>query len=345
MTIKHVDQSTLESWVDELIRLGRVYGAQAKADRFAFGPLTRAGDLRLDYDVTILPPKKYFQPQKEVLLRFDREKGYETVLDDERFVLFGVHPYDYVAIDQLDEIFSSNNYDAHYMTRRESATIVVSDVQTVSADVFAGCMGNATVGKRNGFDVLLTKLDDDSYVVDARTERGESLVGPLAGSPDADEATLDRRKQEWARIERALRKHDLRMDPERIPELLGESEEHPVWKRKADLCYSCGSCNLVCPTCYCFDVQEDFDWSLQTGERTRVWDGCMLSRFAEVAGNHNFRSQKEARYRHRYYRKGKYVWDTIGQIACVGCGRCISACTANIANPAEIFNTLLEERP
>ena len=137
--------------------------------------------------------------------------------------------------------------------------------------------------------------------------------------------------------------HDLRMDPHRIPELLEESEDHPVWRRKADLCYSCGSCNLVCPTCYCFDVHEDFDWSLQTGERTRVWDGCMLTKFANVAGDHNFRGQKESRYRHRYYRKGLYVFDTIGQIACVGCGRCVGACLPDIANPVSVYNRLIDD--
>ena len=28
---------------------------------------------------------------------------------------------------------------------------------------------------------------------------------------------------------------------------------------------------------------------------------------------------------------------------CVGCGRCVAACTVNIANPVEVFNTLWED--
>ena len=70
----------------------------------------------------------------------------------------------------------------------------------------------------------------------------------------------------------------------------------------------------------------------------------MLSGFAEVAGGHNFRKDKAARYRHRYYRKGRYLPPKLGgQIACVGCGRCITACVAKIANPVEIFNGLTED--
>ena len=70
----------------------------------------------------------------------------------------------------------------------------------------------------------------------------------------------------------------------------------------------------------------------------------MLENFATVAGDHNFRSKRESRFRHRLYRKGKYVPQKIGgQIACVGCGRCITACVANIANPVEVYHRLMEQ--
>jgi ferredoxin len=91
-------------------------------------------------------------------------------------------------------------------------------------------------------------------------------------------------------------------------------------------------------------VQDFVNWDLKTGRRQRCWDGCLLENFATVAGNHNFRKDRAARYRHRLYRKGKYVPGKIGgQIACVGCGRCITACTAKIANPVEVYNRLMED--
>ncbi len=84
-------------------------------------------------------------------------------------------------------------------------------------------------------------------------------------------------------------------------------------------------------------------WDLQHGQRVRTWDSCQLGEFAEVAGGHNFRRKPEERFRHRYYRKGKYLWDRQHHIACVGCGRCIGACPAKIANPVEVYNALLED--
>ncbi|HJX10217.1 MAG TPA: 4Fe-4S dicluster domain-containing protein [Candidatus Binatia bacterium] len=341
MLVKKLDKAAFNKWVEACIAKQRVYGVQAKGDRFAFAELAAAADLRLDYDVTLLPPKKLFQPQRETLLKFDRTKGFVSVFDTEPFVVFGVHPYDMAAILQIDKLFAQGQCDAHYTKRREQATIVVSDVQTASPDVFAGCMGTATI--HDGFDILVTNIEGD-YLVDIRTEKGEVLADTITNAPDADEMSLKLRKLVWADNAERLQKHKLDVRPDVLPKLLERSYDHPVWEEKARLCYSCGSCVLVCPTCYCFDVQDDVDWTLQKGERRRIWDGCLLSEFAAVAGGHNFRRHRADRYRHRYYRKGKYVPEKIGQIACVGCGRCITACTSNIANPVEVFNSLVYER-
>ncbi len=340
MTLKKIDTGALHDWVDDLIRKQKTVGVQAKNDQFVFAPLKRASDLRLDYDVTILPPKVYFQPQWENLLTYRKDEGYQSVIEAEPLVLLGVHPYDMTAIHQMDEVFSQSPPDIRYLSRRENATIVVADVQRASRHTFAGYMGTSSID--SGYDILLTRIGDE-YLVDIATEKGESAIGTLAGASDADESWLEQRELIWEHNRNDLRQHKLKAGPSTWPELLEKSYEHPVWAEKAKLCFSCGSCTLVCPTCYCFDIREDVGWDLKSGHRARVWDGCLLQDFARVAGDINFRKDVVARYRHRYYRKGKYVPSRIdGQIACVGCGRCIQACVANIANPVEVFNRLAE---
>ncbi len=343
MSICKIESHQIKAWVDRLAAEQTVIGPIAYKDRFRYAEIDGGDELRLDFDVTLHSPKRYFLPEAERLLTFDGKGGYESADGCEPFVLFGVHPYDVVAIAQMDEIFKADNYDNHYMQRRENATIVAVDVENPSRNVFAACMGTATV--QDGFDVLLTRIGD-RYVVDARTEKGEALAARLQSSEEADEVTLARREQVWNDAQRFLKKYDLKCAPTDIPELLNDSEayEHPVWDRKAEYCYSCGSCNLVCPTCYCFDVQDDVNWDLESGERRRCWDGCMLQEFALVAGEHNFRKNRSERFRHRFYRKGKYLWDRMGQIACIGCGRCITACTTNIANPVDVYNAIAEDK-
>jgi ferredoxin len=64
-----------------------------------------------------------------------------------------------------------------------------------------------------------------------------------------------------------------------------------------------------------------------------------------VAGDHEFRKKRLERFRHRLYRKGKYVPEKISSpiMACVGCGRCVSACLPDIANPVNVYNRLIKD--
>lgn len=341
MTLSILNLTAFQNWVSSLLKAHKIFGVQAKADKFTFAELAKAADLRLDYDVTILPPKYYFQPPREVLLDFSSPAGFKSVFDGEPFILLGVHPYDMAAINQMDKIFSADNYDAHYMNRRNNAVIIGCDVQNPSPNVFAGFMNTAVV--RQGFDILLTRVGD-GYLIEALTEQGDRLLKDVKGLKEADVKSVKLREEVWERNRMLLRRHDLRVALKDLPSILERSYDHPVWEEKAQKCFSCGSCNLVCPTCYCFDVRDETQWNLKQGVRCRVWDGCLLRDFATVTGGHNFRKKRLERYRHRYYRKGKYVPEKIGEISCVGCGRCISACVTKIANPAEVYNRLLEAK-
>jgi formate hydrogenlyase subunit 6/NADH:ubiquinone oxidoreductase subunit I len=320
-----------------------VVGVRAKADKFAFGPLESADDLRLDYDVTLSPPKKYFQPPVETLMTYKVGGEYKSEISDRKLVLIGVHPYDMIAINQMDELFSQDEYDTHYMARRSNTTVIACDVVTASKNVFASSMKTATV--KTGYDILLTDIGD-AYIADAPTEKGQALLKTAAADAiDATDDDLAKRKAVQDNNEESLNRHKLNCDVSQLPELLDGAYEHPVWEEKAATCYACGSCNLTCPTCYCFDVQDDVEWSLESGQRSREWDGCLLKDFATVAGDHNFRQKRQNRFRHRLYRKAKYVPAKIGgQIACVGCGRCVGACIPDIANPVAIYNRLLEDK-
>jgi len=344
MSIKKLSKELFLDWVDSIISTEqKVYGVQAnkdKVDKYEYAILEKAQNLRLDYDVTVLSPKKYLQPPVETLVTFETKGGYKSVCDSEKFVLIGVHPYDMVAINQMDKLFSQDNYDCHYMTRRANATIIACDVVTPSENIFASSMGTATV--KTGYDILVTDIGD-SYVIEAATDKGQALLDK-AKAENATADDIKAREAVWDENEKRLNKHQLNCKPSEIPGLLENAYDHPVWEEKAKTCFSCGSCNQVCPTCYCFDVHDDVDWDLNCGSRSRTWDGCLLNGFTKVAPDHEFRAEKSDRFRHRLYRKGKYVPSKIdGQIACVGCGRCISACLPDIANPVDVYNRLIED--
>jgi len=187
-----------------------------------------------------------------------------------------------------------------------------------------------------------TAFTDGRWAGMSATDRGRALLDRHAETRPATEADYKRLNgvlaEKWPRFW-----YRLDFDVSELPSLLRVSYKSPLWEELGRRCLSCGSCTNVCPTCYCFNVQDEVDFALSLGKRTRVWDSCQLDEFATVAGGHNFRPARAARQRHRFLRKGQYQADAYGLLGCVGCGRCGQACLAKI-NPVDTFNALYHER-
>lgn len=83
-----------------MIASTRVVGPVAKHKKFEYADVKHAEDLRLDFDVTILPPKAVFFPPEQRLLEFDGD-DVKSCIDPVETVLFGVHFYDVKGIDIL----------------------------------------------------------------------------------------------------------------------------------------------------------------------------------------------------------------------------------------------------
>ena len=340
-----ISKENFTDFVNSLINDGslNVIGVKAKGDKFAFGPLESASELRLDYDVTLLPPKKYFFPQRETLVTYNVGKGFSGKSPSEvkPSVIIGVHPYDIIALLHMDEIFSETKSDPYYFEKRKSSIIIGVNMQKMSKWCFASYMGSDTV--EYGYDLMLTDLGN-RYAINIGSEKGEQLLEKYAkGLSNAlarDAQLVGQKKREVM----AMTQQKLDFSPELIPEMLAKSYgESSFWERHSEKCLACGSCVLVCPTCYCFDVKDNTDLTLELGERVRTWDGCLLEDFAKIASGENFRATRPTRYRHRYFKKGKYLYDRFGFISCVGCGRCSSNCLPNIANPVSLFNDMYHE--
>jgi len=103
----------------------------------------------------------------------------------------------------------------------------------------------------------------------------------------------------------------------------------PFWEGVSFSCINCGTCTYLCPTCWCFDIQDEV-WGKQ-GDRIRNWDACMFPLFTLHGSGHNPRDKKVQRVRQRFMHKLKYYVDKYGDgVCCVGCGRCVQFCPVNI---------------
>jgi sulfhydrogenase subunit beta (sulfur reductase) len=348
MSLYILSKEKLTAFVSALQEGFRVVGPVQTETGWAFDDIDEPGQLRLDYNTTIIPPKKYFLPQREVLFKYRAEtmdsglRNFEVkpvFQDVQPTVIFGVHTCDMNGIMLYDKVFAEGFRDEHYMARREQIYIIGIECLRPCDDA-SFCKDMGTLTAPPIYDMHMTEVNG-SYLIDTGSEKGERL---LLRYSEAKMATTEDMQQlgrvlsaKWPHF-----RHRLKMSRDQTPSLLTLGYQADIWEKLGERCLACGSCTNVCPTCFCFDVQDEMEINMQDGQRTRLWDSCQLHEFALVAGGHNFRESKASRVRHRLMRKGKYIKQVHGLIGCTGCGRCERACLVDITIPGTL-NALHDE--
>jgi NAD-dependent dihydropyrimidine dehydrogenase PreA subunit len=313
----------------------QVVAAVPKGKSFVFAAISEPTLVTLDYPTTILPLKKFFLPPSDVVFHFDRKShainlptAQPNVTTSKPRLFFGIHNYELQGLLRLDHAFSSGVLDETWVERRKNS-IFVGVTYEPDAAHFADSVGVPTRMK-DSFDVFLTRFEDH-YRVEALTDKGKDVVAAIKDTLVDCDCPGD---------PVVHFKNKLKQSVTGIREIFHGAYNHPAWKEAARKCHSCGTCNICCPTCYCFDVDDEVVLGTDAGSRIRQWDSCQFLDFTKVAGGEAFRDKRHDRVRHRMSRKFAYITDEKGQPFCVGCGRCVRQCTAQI-NIVEVMNALL----
>jgi formate hydrogenlyase subunit 6/NADH:ubiquinone oxidoreductase subunit I len=318
-----------------------IYGVREKPPGFAFETLTGADELRLDYNISVLPPNKFFIPQVQPLTHFNLNSRESTAVQSEArpTIILGIHPYDLCAIKILDAVYTSNVIDTNYLNRRRSTLIIGTDCLHPWPFSFAASMGTAWPPEI--FDLWVSRIEDN-FLVEVGSVKGNVLLRRFFETESASPAEEQQRERHR---EDSLLRYNLALDisPEEVPAVLDKGWSSPMWEELGRKCFSCSSCTMVCPTCVCFDVKDRVELNTQKGVRYRHWDSCMFFGFDTITGGHSLRPTGTERLRHRLHRKGKYMLERWGELGCVGCGRCVHACLVDIASPVYAYNRLAKE--
>ena len=256
---------------------------------------------------TVFSAKHVFFPQKEALLYF---RGKEIIQSARPTVLFGVRPCDMNAIAYTDLFFRG---DPYYEKKRESTIIL--GLQCTRP--FKNCYCHLTdTFESSNYDALFIESKND-FFIDAKTEKGRDIVKRLCknlcrvvGEKEI-ETLMNLIKQNFIRKNNAIKIND------------------KVIERFSKDCYSCTMCTSVCPTCTCFDIEDEMGIG-RPYRRVRKWDSCQTQPFTRVAGEFVFRETRLSRVRQRIYCKFDYSKKNHGMLSCTGCGRCIPICNKEI---------------
>jgi len=320
----------LNKWLENLKRKAHLYAPRKKENQFVFRPVKDVRSVCLDYIPTILPPKKYYFPQKEKLVRYSIKpfKTTKAIQSFEDFILFGVHTCDIAGIQCMDVIFRESPEDPNYLNRKNTMTIIGIECLEY-CDEYASCASMANHDPRGGYDIMMVDIGK-KFIIHINSQKGEGLVAGLDYIKQAKKIDMEALDSVRDKKKKAFRP-EFPVPLPKVYEAFDNSFDSPVWKDVGKKCVACGNCTAVCPTCYCFDVVDDTELSFNEGLRYRIWNSCQMDDFAKVAGDEDFRKGRDSRQRHRYYRKFKYPVDRYNRFFCTGCGRCSRACMAKIS--------------
>ena len=272
------------------------------------------GRLSLQGEPVQRRPNEAFFPQHDPLLRID-DTGEVTVCPAPAapFALFGLNAADLACIAFTDRFFATPPADDHYQARRREALLV-------GLTGHAGPGGEFLPLAEEHCDLALHAIRDEWLAV-PWTARGECL---LAGFQDGKESELEALR----RTDRLLGNPARDLLRQAAALVAADAVPDAFWQEIGDRCILCSGCNLVCPTCTCFCVEDRREPAGTL--RSRVWDSCQFDAFMREASGHNPLGSEALRSRRRIHHK--LVDDVIrwGEPGCLICGRCDRVCPTGI---------------
>lgn len=319
--MKTSTRDALATWLDGLMEHYTVIAPRMVDGELLYRPVASSTEIVFDFQRTGLSPKTYFLPDTQVILEVEKQ-GKELALAEptlaQQQVLFGVRPCDVRGLLALDALLLHRAPpDSYYAERRRNTTLVGLACPQLWEDCFCTSLGGGP-DDVSGVDLMLYEGASGYWIAEV-TEKGTALLEGLEAeqtqeSPPPSDASGDQ-------------------VPVLPPEAWGSLFDDMYWQRLAERCLTCHACTYVCPTCRCFDVRDQTT-SAGPGhahiQRLRAWDSCMASAYRRIAGGHDPRPNKSQRLRNRYYCKFCYSPLDFGALACVGCGRCVTACPVGI---------------
>lgn len=336
METKYISKAGIEQWFNAIVGSGkRVYGPVRSRGQVEFRRISTLGEVAEDYIQTTQSIKSSVFPKAEVLFAYEKVNGKVNLTDFDpesvpETVLWRVHPCDAAGFKPLSAIFNWDSEDKLHNAHLVKTTVVAFSCQAADESCFCTSV-NGSPGNLAGSDIQLTMLPDGGAIAEIVTVKGEALAAVLSQAFEADKG-IDKNQH--------LVDLPARFSVEEVNAKLNKAFNSTVWKEQSERCIGCGACAFVCPTCACFDIQEDVHGS--KGRRIRCWDACGFGLFTLHTSGHNPRERQSQRWRQRILHKFSYMPERLSVIGCTGCGRCSRACPVDM-NILEHITSIAEQ--
>lgn len=314
-----ISYDNFKKFVAKVCKDTEVIGPKKEKTASNFGKIAKYDDLVLN-KITDFPLKYTFFSDKEVFFEFDGNDLNVPSLKPKEKVILGARRCDLKSVQRQDKAFNYKFTDEYYNARREK-TIFIGIHCKGGMDEYCFC---ESLKDEWFFDLMLYPRHDH-YLVEMGTEKGKNFI--------------DKYREFFNKSEYKLKAEDRLMNTDRLKNPnIKPLFANPKWEELSKKCISCGACNLMCPSCYCFDILDELNFDFKSGKRIRRPASCQMRCFTRLAGEGHFRDKKIERYKHRIYHQLLHFKERHDITLCSGCGRCIRHCP----NKIEFVNAINE---
>jgi len=320
--MKTLDTNKLPALADALVQAGyRVIAPLSDGQVVRLGPWDASKDICLDR-VPVNSVKDALMPPSEIIGRAEIEGNDFTLADVKpdapKTVVLGARPCDVAALAALDAVFNWDYTDAFYNARRDATTLAALACTTADEQCFCTSVGGAPDAAGTADAMIRLAEAGKALTVEPLTDKGRALLDAAGTTLDDRDVTPD-----------APADVPVKFDAAKVTAWCAENFDADLWQTLSLACLGCGACAYACPTCHCFDMQDES--TRTTAVRLRNWDSCGFGLFTLHASGHNPRGEQTHRWRQRVMHKFSYFPERFETLACTGCGRCARLCGAKMA--------------
>ena len=276
--------------------------------------------------------KQFIFPACKTILKIKNENSSFQIESNSdkipKFAFIGIRPCELAALKIQDKILTQGKYiDNDYFQIRQNMLIIAVNCSNPGNTCFCESMKTGPFAS-DGFDLALSEIlnqNGNYFIIQAGSDKGAEIISAIKTSQPTDKQLSAERNL----LEEAVLKFSRKLSIDNLKDLLFNQFDNPYWDEISKRCLTCGNCTMVCPTCFCNNIEDQTDLSGKNAERFRKWDSCFNNDFTYIHGG-SIRSSAKSRYRQWHLHKLSYWHDQFETSGCVGCGRCITWCPVGI---------------
>jgi len=295
--------------------------------------------------------KRFFVPEEEKLFDYKEQNLKMDLASPKNTAIIGMNLLDLKSVLLYDQVFEK---DPYYQARRNHILIVGhSLIPDLPQNIFEQTF-EEDILEHLSFDIFLATLSVASTplsgVAGQKSKRGRikkineekttEEYAVFTGSPLGQKILNEFGYKDYINIQFSGPVREGKLDERMLTlrDKLKNKHNQKIWDELGARCIECGKCTIVCPTCFCFRIDDKASLENNQGERKRCWDSCFYQEFSEVAApstgsgqvGHKFLNDTAKRIYFWYFHKFARLPDEFNFMGCVGCRRCAAVCPVGI---------------